>query len=243
MGISTSISRLGAYYTRNGFWATIRRARLAARRALSSSRSVLFYCDLATQRDRREDLPSFLKVERKKSTAELSPEDQQQMTSFWNPKLVHRNIKQRFDLGASLWLIRCDDKLAGYGWTLRGSTIEPHYFPLGQDDVQFLDFHVFPKYRGRAMDWSLITQILHRLAAEGFGRAFGEAAEWNRASLASFSMTPFRRLGCARKIRIFRHTLVWWTEDKTLEDATFAKAFRNPQKFDSEPNARVKITP
>ncbi len=33
----------------------------------------------------------------------------------------------------------------------------------------FFDFHVFPKYRGRAMDWFLMTHILHSLAAEGQG--------------------------------------------------------------------------
>src|SRR5208283_5226096 len=137
MGISSSVSRLGDYYTRHGFGETIRRAGLAARRALFSSRSVLFYCDLATQVAPPADLPSFLKVERKKSAAELSPEDLQAMTSFWNPKLAHRNIKERFDVGASLWLIRFEGKLVGYGWTLRGRTIEPHYFPLGHDDVQF----------------------------------------------------------------------------------------------------------
>jgi ribosomal protein S18 acetylase RimI-like enzyme len=216
MGISTSISRLGAYYTRHGFLATIRRAALGARRALFANRSVLFYCDLATQSASPADLPSFLKVERKKSSAELSADDLQEMTSFWNPKLAYRNIKGRFDLGASLWLIKAQDRLAGYGWTLKGRTIEPRSFPLGQDDVQFLDFHVFPKYRGRAIDWFLIAQILHRLAAEGLARAFGEAAEWNQASLASFKMTPFRRLGMARKLTIFGRTVVWWGKKEAI---------------------------
>ncbi len=122
---------LRTYYRRNGFWATIRRAGLAAKRALFSSRSVLFYCDLATQIAPPADLPSFLKVERKKSSAELSPEDLQAMTSFWNPKLAHRNMKERFDLGASLWLIKSDDKLAGYGWTLQGQYRRAPLLSLG----------------------------------------------------------------------------------------------------------------
>jgi len=215
MAILTAISRFADYYRRNGFVATIRRAALAARRALFSNRSVVFYCDLARQSAPRADLPSFLKVERKKSSAELSPEDLQAMTSFWNPKLAHRNMKERFDLGASLWLIKSHERLAGYGWTLQGGTVEPHYFPLGQDDVQFLDFHVFPKYRGRAIDWFLMTQVLHRLAAEGLARAFGEAAEWNQASLSPFRMTPFRRLGWATKLAIFGRTIVCWGKNET----------------------------
>jgi len=216
MGISTSISRLGAYCTRYGFAATIRRAALAMRRALLSNRSVLFYCDLSRQTSPPVDFPKSLRVERRSSYADLNPEDLDQIINVWNPKLAGRNMKERFDRGASLWLIKFDDRLAGYGWTLQGRTIEPHYFPLGPDDVQFLDFHVFPKYRGRAIDWFLMTQILSSLAADGLARAFGEAAEWNRASLASFQMTPFRRLGKARKLTVFGRTIVCWAQDEMV---------------------------
>jgi hypothetical protein len=169
-------------------------------------------------------------VERIKSFAELNPEDLEAMTSVWNPKLVRQNMKERFDLGASLWLIKSHDKLAGYGWTLQGRTVEPHYFPLGPDDVQFLDFHVFPKYRGRAIDWFLMTEILHRLAIGGLGRAFGEAGEWNQASLASFKMSPFRRLGLARKLTIFGRTIVCWAENGTVHGGTKVpvRAIDNP---------------
>jgi ribosomal protein S18 acetylase RimI-like enzyme len=216
MGISSSISRLGAYYARHGFVAAIHRAALAARRALFSNRSVLFYCDLATQSAPRADLPSFLKAERKKSSAELSPEDLQAMTSFWNPKLAHRNIKKRFDLGASLWLIKSHDRLAGYGWTLQGGTVEPHYFPLGQDDVHLFDFHVFPQYRGRGMNPFLVTHILRSLATARAGRAFIDTLEWNQAELSSLTKTPFRRLGRARKLTILGRTIVWWSGHERL---------------------------
>jgi ribosomal protein S18 acetylase RimI-like enzyme len=211
MAISTAISRFSNYSRRHGLWATVRRTGVAFKRALFSSRSVLFYCDLATQTSPPRELPTFLKVDRKKSFSELNPEELEAITSVWNPQLVQRNMKERFDLGASLWLIKSHDKLGGYGWTLQGRTVEPHYFPLGPNDVQFLDFHVFPKYRGRAIDWFLMTQILHRLAIEGLGRAFGEAGEWNQASISSFKMTPFHLLGVAKKWTIFGRTFVCWT--------------------------------
>ena len=185
---------------------------------------VLFYCDLSTLSSPAADLPSFLKVERHTSQTDLSPQDLQEITSFWNPEQARRNLKERFELGASLWLIKCEDHLAGYGWTMQGRTVEPHYFPLAPEDVQFLDFHVFPKYRGRAMDWFLMTHILHRLAAEGRARAFGEAAEWNKASLSSFAMTPFRRLGWARKFTVYGHTIVYWSVDESVPQAQCASA-------------------
>jgi hypothetical protein len=218
MSISSSISRLTVYCQRNGLRATVRRLGLAARRALFSSRVVLFYCDLSTLCSPTADLPRSVKVERHTNQTDLSPQDLQEITSFWNRKLAHRKIKERFELGASLWLIKFENNLAGYGWTLQGRTVEPHYFPLAADDVQFLDFHVFPKFRGRAMDWFLMTHILHRLGADGRARAFGEAAEWNKASLSSFAMTPFRRLGWAKKFTVFGHTIVYWSAHEPVPE-------------------------
>jgi hypothetical protein len=218
VNVSSSISRFTVYCKRHGLRATVHRLGLAARRALFSRRMVLFYCDLSTLKTSpTADLPSFLTIERHRNQTDLSPQDMQEITSFWNPKLAHRNIKERFELGAAVWLIKVEGNLAGYGWTLQGRTVEPHYFPLGEDDVQFLDFHVFPKYRGRALDWFLMTYILQTLAAEGGARAFGEAAEWNKASLSSFAMTPFRLLGWARKFTISRRTIVCWDQNQPVE--------------------------
>jgi ribosomal protein S18 acetylase RimI-like enzyme len=122
-------------------------------------------------------------------------------------------MTERFGLGASLWLIKSHDKLAGYGWTLEGRTVEPHFFSLGHRDVHLFDFHVFPQYRGQGMNPTLVTSILRALTAEGAGRAFIEAAEWNQAQLSSLTKTPFRRLGMARKSTLFSRTLVLWDKN------------------------------
>src|SRR5271163_1652755 len=115
MSISGSISRLTDYFKRNGLPATVRRVGLAVRRALFSSRMVLFYCDLSTLSSPAPDLPSSLKVERHKNQTDLSPQELQEITSFWNPDQARRNLKERFELGASLWLIKFEDHLAGHG--------------------------------------------------------------------------------------------------------------------------------
>jgi ribosomal protein S18 acetylase RimI-like enzyme len=220
MAISTAISRFSDYSRRHGLRATVGRISVALSRSILSGRSVLFYCDLATQVSPPRNPPTFLRVVRRKNLDELEHDDLEAMMKVWNPQLIRQTMKKRFDLGASLWLIKSHGELAGYGWTLQGRTVEPHYFPLGNKDVQFLDFHVFPGYRGRAIDWFLMTQILHRLAMEGLGRAFGEAAEWNKASIASFSMTPFQRLGMARKWRILGHTFVRWAKNGKAPGST-----------------------
>jgi ribosomal protein S18 acetylase RimI-like enzyme len=216
MSISSSVSRITDYFKRKGLRATVRRIALAARRALFSSRMVLFYCDLSTQNLPTVDMPSTLKVERHKSQPDLSPWDLQEITSFWNPKLAQRNVKERFEHGASLWLIKSEGRLAGFGWSLQGRAVEPHYFRLGPEDVHLFDFHVFPQYRGRGVNPLLVSYILRSLTAECQGRAFIEAAEWNQAQLASLQRTPFRCLGSARKFTLFRRAVVFWGSGEPL---------------------------
>jgi hypothetical protein len=92
-----------------------------------------------------------------------------------------------------------------------GHTIAPYFFPVGENDVQLFDFYSFPKFRGRAIHLILIAYILQAMAADGRTRAFGDTAEWNDAQLASFTMTPFRRLGYARFFTLFGHSFVTWS--------------------------------
>ncbi len=192
----------------------MRRVQLAAKRALFAGRMVVFYCDLDERELRPVDFPKNLRVERLRALAELSSTRLQEITSFWNAKLAYRSIRERFEKGASLWLLESEDHFAGYGWTLQGSTVEPYYFPLAKDDVHLFDFHVFPDYRGRSLNPYLIGRILDVLAVERAGRAFIEAAEWNDAQLASLRKTPFQRLGVARSFTILGHTFASWAENK-----------------------------
>jgi acetyltransferase (GNAT) family protein len=217
MGISDSVDRLTAYYSRHGFAATIRRAAVGMKRALFANRMVVLYCDLTELTPRHAKLSSSLKFERLKSEHELDPQDLQEIASLWNPKQAQRNIAERFEKGASLWLIKSTGNLAGYGWTIRGRTIAPYYFPLGPDDVQLFDFSVLPRFRGRAMHWVLTSHILRALAAEGATRAFADTAEWNQAQLSSFKMTPFRRLGLVRTFRLPGKMIISWLESGAPE--------------------------
>jgi ribosomal protein S18 acetylase RimI-like enzyme len=216
MSIAGSISRLAEYHHRHGFAATVSRAQLAAKRILFAGRMVVFYCELDDPRLSQVNLPQAGTVRRLSARTELIPEQFQQMTEFWNPKLAGKNIDERFGKGASLWLAECEGRLAGYGWTLQGSTIEPYYFPLAKNDVHLFDFHVFPQFRGRGINPFLVGRILSDLASRRGGRAFIEAAEWNAAQLSSLEKTAFHRYGLVRSIRLFGHTFVSWVEKQRL---------------------------
>jgi hypothetical protein len=179
---------------------------------------VLFYCDIPAQDSPMPEMPSSLTVERKRNETEISQQELREITSSGNPKLARRNLKERFALGASLWLIRSADRLAGYGWTLQGRTVESHYFRLGKNDVHLFDFLVFPQYRGRGLNPLLVNHILTALAIESQGRAFIEAAEWNQAQLTSLKRTPFHLLSSATKVTIFGRSIVCWGRDQAVEE-------------------------
>jgi Acetyltransferase (GNAT) family len=227
MGVSSSISRITDYYSRHGLRATVSRFVLGVKRALFSSRMLVFYCDLPTLSPRPVNIPSSMKVERVTRETELRPQDFEEITSFWNPAQARRNIKERFTNGASLWLIKSEDAVAGYGWTLQGCTIAEYYFPMGPKDVQLFDFFVFPKFRGRALHWLLTAYILQALAAEGAARAFADTGEWNQPQISSFRMTPFRRLGVVRSFTLFGHTFVSWSENGSAEQLASASRVKD----------------
>ncbi len=210
MNISAFFMRLVEYQRRHGFRATVRRAGIAARRAVLAGDMVVFYCDLDPDKCRPVKITTGFSIERLESLTDLGSADFEQVTAFWNPKLARANIRERFEKGAVLWLVKSGESVAGYGWTMRGGSIEPYYFPLGADDVQFFDFYVAAKFRGRALHWLLTGYILHVLATEGAARAFADTGEWNEAQLASFRMTKFRLLGRVRTLRVFGQLLNRW---------------------------------
>lgn len=238
MSILRSLSRFLEYYRRHGVIATLERVKAAGKRSLAAGRMVVFYCDLVGKELEPVDSLRNLEVKRLVSLEELGQEDLQAMISFWNPELANRNIRERFEKGASLWVVRSDDRLAGYGWTLQGNTMEPYYFPLAPDDVHLFDFHVFSDFRGHGINPCLVGFILDRLRAGHSSRAFIEAAEWNAAQLSSLRKTPFRRLGLVRSFTCFGHTFVSWRKDGVVQQMEKIGESANRIAVTVKPNER-----
>lgn len=211
MNFSVSVSRVTEYCRRHGVVATLQRAGTGLKRALWARRMVVFYCDLTARKLHPMHPPAGCCVRRIRSASELGSDRLQEMTSFWNPKLAQQNVRERFERHASLWLVESNNQLAGFGWTIEGTAIEPYYFPLGAKDVQLFDFYVFPEFRGGTLYWLLTNHILCTLAAEGCSRAFADTGEWNRAQLAAFQRTPFRPLGLVRTYNLFGRAFTSWS--------------------------------
>ena len=224
MSISSSISRITEYYKRHGLAATFGRARLAGERALFAGRMVVFYCDLDVRRLPPVNVPKAMRLERLTALAELSEERLQAITSFWNKELASRNIRERFEKGASLWLVECEGQLAGYGWTLQGKRSLRTIFHSGRMTCSYLTFMFPPGFAVGQSIGFLLAIFSHTLAAEGRSRAFADTGEWNQAQLASFKMTPFRLLGYVRTYRVFGQLLNRWVASPPVEQGKKGRA-------------------
>lgn len=205
------IDRVIRFYVQHGLWATLRRVAVSARRALFANRMVLFYCDLPVPPFSWHHGSISPAVDEKCKWADLTADELRELTADWSPQIMRQKLTERFSRGAHLWLVKVEGSLAGFGWTLRGDTIEPHYYILGAHDVHLFDFHVFTDFRGRGINPYLVSHILRCLALNNQRRAFIEVAAWNQPQLLSLRKTPFRPLASAMKWSFAGRTLVYWS--------------------------------
>jgi len=150
-------------------------------------------------------------VERKGKFDEIAREDMDVLLSYWNRELKLKQMKDRFDRGAQLWLLKKGGKLAGFRWVLRGRTMEPYFFPLTRDDAHVFDAEVFPQFRGKGIDSRLNNYLISKLKEEGVRRVLSEIYSWNTAGLSSIAKTDFNRIAVGRRIRILNRTIVIWS--------------------------------
>src|ERR1051325_1281371 len=210
MSLEDPANRVFAFYRRHGLFASLRRCMESLREAVSNTDTVLMYCDLQTCHSTDSELPAGITIERRGCLADVPLADLQKVLNYWNRDIMAKQIREQFQQGASAWLVKKNGQLAGYGWTLRGSTMEPHFFPLCENDVHLFDFVVFPEFRGQGTNPVLVNRILKVTASEGCGRAFIEAARRNKRQMKSLGKTPFRTFGLAKKMSCFGWIWVAW---------------------------------
>ena len=128
--------------------------------------------------------------------------------TIWNARLCRKIFAERFMKRSTMWLVRSDEKFAGYGWTMTGCTFESHYHPMGEHDVHLFDFMVFPISGWQGINSTLVSHTLQQSAAENKVRAYIETSEWNLPMLTSLRRTGFQSFGTARKISFLGHTIV-----------------------------------
>ena len=201
-----AVRRLWSFYRSHGLGSTLARCVEAMRRLSHGGRMILFACTLPTAPATQ---PMGLSVERT-SASSLPRAEYLEAFGAQNRAAREQELAARFAAGSELWLARWEGRLAAYGWTIRGSTVKPHFFPIQPDEVHFFDFFVAPDFRGRGINVALMMEVLAQLSEQQIRRVHLECAAWNAAQLRSLNKTVFRRNGAASMVSLFGRSLVIW---------------------------------
>ena len=201
-----TLSRLLSFYRSHGLRSTAARCAEAFRRLSFAGRMVLFSCTLPAPQ--ANPLAGF-SLDRS-SAATLAKAEYLQVFGATNTAAREEELAVRFAAGSQLWLARSNGELAAYGWTIQGTTVAPHFFPLEADEVHFFDFFVAPAFRGQGINVALMNAVLAQLGSEPVCRVHLECAAWNAAQLRSLHKTVFRPCGQASLFRLWRRSLVIW---------------------------------
>lgn len=184
--------RIALFYMRHGLLSTVKRIFTALNRSFYLGRMILYSCPMPYKGVGQSDIANQVKFERT-TKAVLSKGDYVTVLDTGSIDERSRDLANRFELGSELWLAKVSGRVAGFGWTIVGKTVLPHYFALEANEVHLFDFHVFPEFRGRGINIALIENILTTLSAQPLSCAHIECAAWNHSMIRSLSKTPFHR--------------------------------------------------
>ena len=210
------LQRIVFFYRRRGLLATIKRFFTALYRSFYLGRMILYSCPMPSEGIGLSDKANKVDFERATS-AHLSKDDYVTVLYIGSIEERSRDIANRFELGSELWLAKVNGRVAGFGWTLVGKTVSPHYFTLGANEVHFFDFHVFQEFRGRGINIALIDKILTTLSTQPLSCAHIECAAWNTAQIRSLSKTPFHRQAEVIRIPFLGRSAIIWLTGSSID--------------------------
>ena len=204
MVIKHWLLKIWMYYKYEGFFYTFKHAVRKVTHAIFGNliyygeKYVLFYADLKSAGVRKTVLPEGVSIERYRCRKDISYQDWETFCSHFRESYLQSTMKERFDKGASLWIVKVGGLLAGYIWSTKGATVNPYFGLLRPDEVNFFDNMIFEKFRGRGINPLLVNFVLYENKKHNCVRAFIETLTTNTAEIRSLAKTNFRRYGLAK---------------------------------------------
>jgi hypothetical protein len=183
-------------------------------RRMLPHRQTIRFADLGEISSDGFSMPDNIKIQRFHSRDQMNKEDlkillesETELMGSAASNLIH----QRFEKGGILWLIKVDNNLAGYRWTIVKDPITPTYVPHTEKDVHVIATELFKEYRGKNLFILFTKHMMITLKNEGFKRVFSETYLWNkRADNALSKIEYYRKIGIARRFSFFGRNIVIW---------------------------------
>jgi hypothetical protein len=205
------IYRLVRYYQRKGFIGTVKRLKNAMTQILFPGWDIILCCESINLEEEKFPLPQPITINKIEKKEDINDEDLKNFARHIGDRVIQYDMLERFPKGAILWLVKYDDQLAGFLWTIKGKTIEPFYFPLMHNDAYLFDGGIFEEFRGMNIYPLFLTQLLYNLKIDGAIRSYFVAHEWNKSVLRAFSKTPSKIIGAAKISYRFDKIIVLWS--------------------------------
>lgn len=212
MNLRTLFRQALNYYKRNGILQAIKHIPVKLRWTIFRKRDILYVCELVELNDEIVSLPDNTVVEKKTESDELKAEEFQSLCYDRDEKIFSQQLKERFHKGSVLWLIKHQGRTAGMFWTLKGTTIKPHYFCLTENDVHLYDGQIVRKCRGLGLFPAMTNYILLELKKEGLVRAYMETNIANTPAIRAFDKTHFKKTATARRFHVFGRGVTIWNK-------------------------------
>jgi len=160
-------------------------------------------------------LPDTLKIERINSINQINEKDLKMLTESRSDLMGSAAsilIRERFDKGAVLWLLKENGHLAGYRWTIANNHVTPTHVPHTETDVHSIGAELFDGFRGRYLFDMFLRGTFIILKSDGFKRFYSETYLWNKRAIKAILKTGLSKIGTATMISIFGKTFVIWHE-------------------------------
>ena len=119
-------------------------------------------------------------------------------------------VRERFNKGAVLWLLKKNGQLAGYNWTIINNHVTPTYFPHTETDAHSIGTEIFPDFRGCHLFRLFLEGRKVILKKEGSKRYYSETFLWNKRAIKANLKISLRKIGIATRFSIFSKNIVIW---------------------------------
>lgn len=206
------LTRFRNYYQKRGFLRTLRRIYEHPYRAIFKSKRLLIYAELNEVNDSVLTLPPNIIIECRSTYNEAVQPDMQRIINYWDKEMEMDKARERFEKGAILWIVKLNEDIAGFVWSIKGKLISPWYLPLTPHDAYILDAVTFEEYRGRRLYPLIMNYVLGKLKLEGVSRAIAEVYAWNTPSIRGLEKTYFRKFGEARRFHLLNRNITIWSQ-------------------------------
>jgi hypothetical protein len=183
-------------------------------RRILPHRQTIRFTDLSEISSDGFSIPDNIQIQRLHSRDQMNKEDLKILIESETELMgsaANNLINKRFDKGGILWLIKVDNHLAGYRWTIVKDPLSRTYVPHTEKDVHVIATELFKEYRGQNLFILFTKYMMITLKNEGFKRVFSEIYLWNkRAEHAISKIEYYRKIGIARRFNFFGRNIVIW---------------------------------